>query len=74
MGRLITRYLDQRCYNVVQGGAAETTELLKHKFDLIFFTGSHSLYFHLFFLCVFRSLILSLYPIAKYLEFEYFVC
>lgn len=30
----------QECYQVVEGGAQETTELLKHKFDYIFYTGS----------------------------------
>uniref|UniRef100_T1JMV3 Aldehyde dehydrogenase domain-containing protein n=1 Tax=Strigamia maritima TaxID=126957 RepID=T1JMV3_STRMM len=37
---LIPRYLDKECYPVVLGGAAETTELLKNKFDHIFYTGS----------------------------------
>ena len=30
----------QECYQVVCGGIPETTELLKHKFDYIFYTGS----------------------------------
>lgn len=30
----------QECYQVVCGGVPETTELLKHKFDYIFYTGS----------------------------------
>lgn len=30
------------CFHVVQGGVAETTELLKQKFDYIFYTGSTS--------------------------------
>jgi len=30
----------QECYPVVCGGATETTELLKHRFDYIFYTGS----------------------------------
>jgi len=42
MGSLIAQYLDQRCFCVVQGAAPETTVLLKHKFDLIFFTGGCS--------------------------------
>ena len=39
MSRLIARYLDQSAYSVVIGGPKETTLLLQHKFDLIFFTG-----------------------------------
>lgn len=30
----------QECYQVVLGAVKETTELLKHKFDYIFYTGS----------------------------------
>lgn len=30
----------QECYQVVLGGAPETTELLKQRFDYIFYTGS----------------------------------
>lgn len=40
MGELIPKYLDQDCYHVVQGGIPETTQLLKQKFDYIFYTGS----------------------------------
>lgn len=36
----LPRYLDQECYQVVLGGIPETTELLKQKFDYIFYTGS----------------------------------
>lgn len=36
----VPRYLDQECYQVVLGGIPETTELLKQKFDYIFYTGS----------------------------------
>ncbi|XP_053683370.1 aldehyde dehydrogenase, dimeric NADP-preferring-like [Sabethes cyaneus] len=36
----IPKYLDQDCYRVVEGGAKETAELLKQKFDYIFYTGS----------------------------------
>ncbi|KAG5668145.1 hypothetical protein PVAND_016097 [Polypedilum vanderplanki] len=36
----IPKYLDNECYHVVCGGVQETTELLKHKFDYIFYTGS----------------------------------
>lgn len=36
----IPQYIDNECYQVVCGGVQETTELLKHKFDHIFFTGS----------------------------------
>lgn len=40
MADKIPMYLDQECYQVVLGGVTETTELLKHKFDYIFYTGS----------------------------------
>lgn len=30
----------QECYHVVLGGVAESTELLKNRFDYIFYTGS----------------------------------
>lgn len=36
----IPKYLDRECYHVVVGGVPETTELLKERFDYIFFTGS----------------------------------
>jgi len=37
---LVPRYLDPECFRVVTGGAAEVQDLLKQKFDYIFFTGS----------------------------------
>lgn len=37
---MIPKYLDNDCYHVVCGGIPETTELLKQKFDYIFYTGS----------------------------------
>ncbi|KAG0312625.1 Aldehyde dehydrogenase [Dissophora globulifera] len=37
---LLPRYVDQRCCRVVNGAAEETTELLTHRFDHIFYTGS----------------------------------
>lgn len=37
---LLPKYLDPVCYPIYQGGVAETTELLKERFDYIFFTGS----------------------------------
>lgn len=40
IAELVPKYLDQECYRVVCGGASETQELLKEKFDYIFFTGS----------------------------------
>ncbi|XP_054277695.1 aldehyde dehydrogenase, dimeric NADP-preferring-like isoform X2 [Macrosteles quadrilineatus] len=40
--RLVPKYLDSECFHVVTGGVSETTELLKHKFDYIFYTGSTS--------------------------------
>lgn len=40
MATLLPKYLDTSCYPVYQGGIPETTELLKERFDYIFFTGS----------------------------------
>ncbi|XP_067866771.1 aldehyde dehydrogenase, dimeric NADP-preferring-like [Heterodontus francisci] len=40
LGELLPQYLDKELYPVVNGAAEETTELLKHQFDHIFFTGS----------------------------------
>lgn len=40
MAETIPKYLDNECFHVVPGGVSETTELLKEKFDYIFFTGS----------------------------------
>lgn len=40
MAETLPKYLDNDCYQVVCGGIPETTELLKHKFDYIFYTGS----------------------------------
>lgn len=37
---LAPKYLDSECYPVVCGGVPETTELLKERFDYIFYTGS----------------------------------
>ena len=37
---LIPRYLDERAVQVVTGGVEETTELLAHQFDHIFYTGN----------------------------------
>jgi aldehyde dehydrogenase (NAD+) len=37
---LIPRYLDERAVQVVTGGVDETTELLAHQFDHIFYTGN----------------------------------
>ncbi|XP_030760710.1 aldehyde dehydrogenase, dimeric NADP-preferring-like isoform X2 [Sitophilus oryzae] len=36
----LPHYLDQDCFPVFLGGIPETTDLLKQKFDYIFFTGS----------------------------------
>jgi len=38
--KLIPSYLDPECFAVVEGGIPETTELLKVRFDHIFYTGS----------------------------------
>ncbi|XP_035119407.3 aldehyde dehydrogenase family 3 member B2 isoform X2 [Callithrix jacchus] len=40
LAEVLPRYLDQSCFAVVLGGPEETGQLLKHKFDYIFFTGS----------------------------------
>ena len=40
MARLIVKYLDQDAIRVIEGGVDETTEILKYKFDHIFYTGS----------------------------------
>ncbi|XP_015424440.1 PREDICTED: aldehyde dehydrogenase family 3 member B1 [Myotis davidii] len=37
---VLPRYLDRSCFAVVLGGPEETGQLLEHKFDYIFFTGS----------------------------------
>jgi len=37
---LVPRYLDQDCFHVVTGGPADTQDLLRQRFDYIFFTGS----------------------------------
>jgi aldehyde dehydrogenase (NAD+) len=37
---LIPRYLDERAVQVVTGGVDETTELLAHQFDHVFYTGN----------------------------------
>ena len=39
MSKLIPQYLDKRAYLVIEGGPEETSQLLKEKFDVIFFTG-----------------------------------
>lgn len=40
LGELVPRYLDQSSVAIVQGGVAETTELLEQRFDHIFYTGN----------------------------------
>ncbi|XP_042890425.1 aldehyde dehydrogenase, dimeric NADP-preferring-like [Penaeus japonicus] len=40
IAKLVPQYLDKECYPVVCGGVPETTELLKERFDYIFYTGS----------------------------------
>ncbi|XP_034034030.1 aldehyde dehydrogenase family 3 member A2b [Thalassophryne amazonica] len=40
MEELLTIYLDKELYPVVTGGVTETQELLRHKFDHIFYTGN----------------------------------
>jgi len=40
LAKLIPQYLDKECFEVVMGGVEETTDLLRNKFDHIFYTGS----------------------------------
>ncbi|KAF9905219.1 Aldehyde dehydrogenase [Linnemannia zychae] len=40
IAELIPRYLDNRAFMVINGGAPETTQLLDHKWDHIFYTGN----------------------------------
>ncbi|RCI01893.1 Aldehyde dehydrogenase [Rhizopus stolonifer] len=40
--KLFPKYMDTSCYRIVNGGVPETTELLKYKFDHIFYTGNHT--------------------------------
>ncbi|KAM5225045.1 aldehyde dehydrogenase family 3 member B1-like isoform 2-T3 [Hipposideros larvatus] len=40
LAEVLPQYLDQSCFAVVLGGPEETQQLLEHKFDYIFFTGS----------------------------------
>ncbi|XP_069674375.1 aldehyde dehydrogenase, dimeric NADP-preferring-like [Periplaneta americana] len=42
VAKLIPKFMDQECFHVVIGGIPETTELLKERFDYIFYTGSTS--------------------------------
>ncbi|XP_044759412.1 aldehyde dehydrogenase family 3 member A2-like isoform X2 [Coccinella septempunctata] len=40
IAELLPKYLDTNCYKVFLGGPAETQQLLQHRFDYIFYTGS----------------------------------
>ncbi|EPY76010.1 fatty aldehyde dehydrogenase [Camelus ferus] len=40
LAKLLPQYLDQDLYAVINGGVEETTELLKHRFDHILYTGN----------------------------------
>ncbi|NVK23743.1 MAG: aldehyde dehydrogenase family protein, partial [Gammaproteobacteria bacterium] len=40
LAELIPKYLDKSAFHVYEGGVAETTELLKQRFDHIMYTGS----------------------------------
>ncbi|CAG8566628.1 1136_t:CDS:2 [Dentiscutata heterogama] len=40
ISELFPKYLDPNAYRIVSGGVVETTALLKHRFDHIFYTGS----------------------------------
>jgi aldehyde dehydrogenase (NAD+) len=40
MARLVPRYLDSRCVQIIEGGVPETQALLAERFDHIFYTGN----------------------------------
>ena len=40
VAELLPRYMDAECFHVIEGAAPETTELLRERFDHIFYTGS----------------------------------
>ena len=40
VAELLPRYMDPECYHVVEGAAEETTQLLRERWDYIFYTGS----------------------------------
>lgn len=40
LAKLVAQYLDARAVTVIEGGVAETTELLAQKFDHVFYTGN----------------------------------
>ncbi|KAF9100800.1 Aldehyde dehydrogenase [Mortierella sp. GBA35] len=40
LAELVPRYLDNKAFMVINGGAPETTQLLDHKWDHIFYTGN----------------------------------
>ncbi len=40
VAELVPRYLDSKCFRVIEGGVAETTALLEQRFDHIFYTGN----------------------------------
>ena len=40
LARLVPRYMDSRAVTIVEGGVPETTELLRQRFDHIFYTGN----------------------------------
>lgn len=42
LAEYVPKYLDGEAYQVFEGGVQETTELLKQRFDYIFYTGSTS--------------------------------
>jgi acyl-CoA reductase-like NAD-dependent aldehyde dehydrogenase len=42
LAELIPKYLDTEAVRVIEGGVPETTAILRHKFNHIFYTGSTS--------------------------------
>ena len=40
IAKLLPRYLDPTCFEVIEGGVKETTKLLEERFDHIFYTGN----------------------------------
>ncbi len=40
LSRLVPRHLDPECFEIFEGGVAETTALLEQRFDHVFYTGN----------------------------------
>lgn len=51
IANLLPKYLDNDCYPIYLGGPEKTAELLKQRFDYIFFTGSTQVLYFFDYLC-----------------------